>query len=245
MEAAQQQYVIQDREVTLPVVVRRASSATATYLVSARAARELLPDDRLEIAELFPGTAVFSLACIDYQDNDLGDYNEVSMAFFVRERGARTKLPYLGTVYDLVRYRLPTYIHRLPVDQSFTCEAGAGIWGFPKTVENIEMTLQDSRSRCRLLCGGSHVFTFSAPAGGDRSLPQADMTTYSYIDGVLHKTRFRSGASGVGMRLGGASLELGDHPIADELRGLGLPKRALLSVWMEAMSGSFEAPVPV
>jgi len=34
---------------------------------------------------------------------------------------------------------LPTYIHRLPVDQSFTCAAGRGIWGFPKTIEQIEI----------------------------------------------------------------------------------------------------------
>ena len=37
-------------------------------------------------------------------------------------------------------------------------------------------------------------------------------------------------------------IELGDHPIADELRSLGLPDAApLLSAWTEHMSGSFGA----
>jgi hypothetical protein len=31
---------------------------------------------------------------------------------------------------DLARGRLGAYIHRLPVSQSFTCEAGRAIWGF-------------------------------------------------------------------------------------------------------------------
>jgi hypothetical protein len=37
-------------------------------------------------------------------------------------------------------------------------------------------------------------------------------------------------------------LELGDHPIADELRALGLPEAPpLLSAWSEHMRGSFGA----
>ena len=131
-------YVIQGREVRLPVFVRRASSIATTYLISSAAARRLLPDDRLEVAQVFPGRGLLSLACIDYQDNDLGDYNEVSIALFVHLRGKGPTLPYAGTVLDLLRNNLATYIHRLPVDQSFTRDAGAVIWGFPKTVEHID-----------------------------------------------------------------------------------------------------------
>jgi hypothetical protein len=47
------------------------------------------------------------------------------------------------------------------------------------------------------------------------------MKTYTYIDGRLHTTTFTSGASEVGFALGGATLELGDHPIADQLESLG------------------------
>jgi hypothetical protein len=45
--------------------------------------------------------------------------------------------------------------------------------------------------------------------------------------------------------LGGATLELGDHPIAADLRALGLPKTPLMTVWMGHQHGRFEAPVPV
>ena len=73
-------------------------------------------------------------------------------------------------------------------------------------------------------------------------MPDQELVTFTMIEGVLHRTRFVTGASGMGFRLGGAELSLGDHPIAEELRGLGLPKRALMSVWMEKMHGRFEAP---
>jgi len=242
--ASERRYVFQGREVTLPVVVREASSAAATYLVNASAARRLLPGPELDVVEVFPGQALFSIACIDYVDNDLGDYNEVSLALFVRERGDTPLVPYLGNVVDFFRNRLSTYIVHLPVDQSFTRDAGAGIWGFPKTVEQIELT-DGQRRTCRLVMAGRHVLTFGAERGGRFSLPDMTMRTYSYVGGRLHATSFTSGATEVGFAIGGASLELGEHPIADELRSLGLPRTALMTVWMGHQHARFDGPVPI
>lgn len=234
-------YVIQGRRVELPVVVREASSGAATYAVSAAAARALLPSDDLELLEPWPGRALCSIAVIEYRDNDLGQYNEVSIAFFVRPKGAPRGLPFVGTVVDFMRGRAATYIHHLPVDGRFTCEAGRTIWGFPKTVEEIDFSTADARATCRLVMNGQHVLTLSLPRGGSRRLPDSTMVTYSYIDGVVHATKFASGGDGVGFHLGGAALELGNHPISQELRRLGLPKRALMTMWMERMRGRFEA----
>jgi hypothetical protein len=36
------------------------------------------------------------IACIDYKDNDLGDYNEVAINFFVRQKGKPRGLPWIG-----------------------------------------------------------------------------------------------------------------------------------------------------
>src|SRR5438876_883512 len=237
-------WVFEGRELTMPVVVRDAASAAATYLVPSAAARRLLPGAELEVVELLPGRALFSIAAIDYRDNDLGDYHEVSLALFVRARSDRAGVPYLGTALEFLRNRVATWIWKLPVDQRFTCAAGRGIWGFPKSVEQIAFEDVDGRRRCRLVMDGRHVLTFSVSRGGGRTLPVAAMATYTYIDGVLHRTPFVSGATGVGIHLGGAELLLGDHPLAAELGSLGLPKGALMSVWMEHSHGRFEAPAP-
>lgn len=238
-------YVIQGREVPLPVIVRDASSGAATYAVPAAAARRLIPGTVIEPVEVWPGTALCSIAAIQYRDNDLGDYNEVSIAFFVRERGAPRGIPYAGAVVDFFRGRVATYIRHLPVDQAFTCEAGRTIWGFPKTIERIDFALDGATARCTLEMNGQHVLSLALPRGGTRRLAEAPMVTYSFIDGMAHRTAFASGGDGVGFRLGGAELTLGTHPIADELRSLGLPKRALMTMWMERMRGRFEAAVPV
>lgn len=233
-------YLIQGRVVTMPCIVRDACSATATWLVSARAAQLLLPGPELEIAEVMPGRGLLSISCIDYRDNDLGDYNEVSIAFFVRERGAPRGLPYAGTAIDMMRGRLPTHIIHLPVNQSFTCEAGRTIWGFPKTVDEIDFDTSGDRALCTWNKDGHNVLRVSLPIGGKRSFPEQTLCTYSYIDGELRKTEFTSSAEDLGIRLRGVDIELGAHPIADELRSLGLPKPALMSMWMGKMKARFE-----
>jgi hypothetical protein len=233
-------YDIQGCTVTLPVVVRDASSANAAYLVDVDNAQRLLPTKDLEVVNFLPRRTLLSIAVIDYRDNDLGDYNEISITLFVRERSSARGIPYLSAWFDFFRGRLPTYIHRLPVNQSFTCQAGQTIWGFPKTVDDIEIEYPDGRVICTWRKEGRHVFTFTAPRGGRQRFPDATLTTYSYIGGELHRTCFVSGAEGLGFKLGGADLELGDHPIAEELRSLGLPKRALMTTWMGKMHGRFE-----
>src|SRR5438094_6514818 len=178
-------WVFEGREVTLPVVVRDAASAAATYLVPSAAARRLLPGPELDVVELLPGRALFSVAAIDYRDNDPGDYNEVSRALFVRARGARAGIPYLGTALDFLRNRVATWIWKLPVDQRFTCAAGRGIWGFPKSVAQIEFQDVDGRRRCRLVMDGRHVLTFSVARRCRRALPDASMMTDTYLHDLV------------------------------------------------------------
>jgi len=235
------EYLIQGRTVTMPCVVRDACSATATWLVSSRAAQALLPGPDLEIAEIMPGRGMLSIACIDYRDNDLGDYNEVSIALFVRKRGDRKGVPYLGAAADMMRGLLPTHIIHLPVTQSLSCEAGQTIWGFPKTVDEIDFDTTSDRARCIWNKDGQNVLKLSLPIGGNRDFPEQKLRTYSYIDGALHETQFVSSAENLGVRMRGAEIELGAHPIADELRSLGLPKPALMSMWLGKMRGRFEA----
>ena len=237
--------LILGRHVPYPVVVRDAASASATYVVDAAAARALLPSADLDVVEILPGRALFSLACIDYIDNDLGDYNEVSLALFVREKSAPRGIPWLSTALDFVRGRVRTFIFWLPVDQAFTREAGEKMWGFPKTVEQIAFDHAGARATCTLRSEGRHVLTFSMPRAGRRSIPENEMTTYTKMDGRTCATAFVSSADGVGFSRSGVDLVLGDHPMADRLRTLGLPKAPLMAVWMEHMHARFEAARPL
>lgn len=237
---------IQGREVTMPVVVRDAASGTASFLVDAKVARELVDVPGIEPAEFLPGKAMLSLAMVDYRDNDLGDYHEFSIAFFVREAKARRGLPYVGAWTRMLKGDVATYIRHLPVDQSFTCEAGRTIWGFPKTVQEVDIAYADGRATCRLVMDGKLVLQMSVPRGGEKELPESELLTYSVVDSQTCKTPFTSSCSGFGVTGGGKTeIELGDHPIAEELRRLGLPKKPLMGMWMEHFAATFGAAIPI
>ena len=178
---------------------------------------------------------------MDYKDGDLGTYHEIAVTFFVQEPGTRS-LPFVGPAIGMLRGGLAAYIHRLPVDGEFTCEAGNTIWGFPKVVAEIELTTVNGKQTATLRADGRDVLSQSMSAGGTRDVPERTQISYAYRDGTLYRTPSTMRGEGVGMRLGGADLELGTHPIADELRSLGLPKRPVFSTFMSKMTGTFHAP---
>jgi hypothetical protein len=236
-------YEIQGQRVTFPVEVRDASGAIAGFLVASRAANRLV-GPAFEIVDFLPGRTLFMLGCIDYKDNDLGDYNEVAMNFFVRKKGAPRGIPWLSAWKGLGGGSLPSYSWKMPVNQSFTREAGETIWGFPKTIERIDFDYsREGRFHGRLEMDGEMVFEIDMPRGGDKERPEAPGIGYSYIAGVPHVTHFTQQTLQLGARGGGGvELMLGSHPIADDLRSLGLPKKPLMTTWAGKMVMRFGPP---
>ena len=244
MPAATHTVEVEGRPVALPCEVRDASVGSATFLVRSRVARRWLPTAALVPMELVPGRALLTLTMIDYRDNDLGDYRELSVALAVRQAGGVPGLARLGDWRRMARGELATWIQHLPVDQPFTCAAGRRIWGFPKTQDQLDLTLGLEEAVCTWRADGRDVLTLTVPRGGTGTMPARELTTYTMRDGRLHATPFVSGGEGTRIVWGGARLQLGDHPHAAGLASLGLPGRALASTWMERMQGSFGAPTP-
>ena len=232
-----QSYEIQGKVVPLPVVVRDASAGVAFFDVDAAAANRFLPGDAFEAVESSPGTAQLLFALIDYKDNDLGDYLEVGITLFVRPTGS-TDPSEDGT-----------FIVHLPVDQSFTCEAGCTIWGFPKTVQEISADHAGASSTWTLTMDGQLVMRITVPRGGTDDMPDMAIHTYTFLDGAAHRTAFSQGGTGARVLLGGdgVSIELGDHPLAKELAALGLSSdsQATMSTWTEHMHGTFGPAEPL
>lgn len=221
-------YDIAGQTVTMPVQVRDASAGTVLFDVDARAAQALLPQ-AFCVVETAPGRANLAVALVDYRDNDLGSYLEIGVILFVRPKAGGED---------------GSFIVHLPVDQPFTCEAGCRIWGFPKTVEQIERQDAPGATTWTLHMDGELVLRLTMPRGGSDDAPPLPMTSYTLLDGIPHATAFSQWGSGSQLVLGGdgVTLELGGHPIAKELQSLGLPSEPVLSTWTERMRATFETP---
>lgn len=223
-------FEVQGERVALPVEIREAAAWSAMFRVPAAPARSIVGYSGLDVVEPLPGKTFCALAFIRYLDGDLGPYHEFAVAFLIRPPGER-------------RPRRPgAFIHRLPVNQSFTLEAGRTIWGFPKELMDIEIGSAGGRCRCVVRDDTRTIVELRtspgipAPAGGAGIAIDA----YSHLDATTRRTRWEMRPSGVRARPGGASLVLGDHPIADELRTLGLPKTPLITSSIAHLRMTFE-----
>ncbi|XRQ05711.1 acetoacetate decarboxylase family protein [Actinomadura welshii] len=241
-------HAIQGERVELPVRIRDAAVASAMFAVPAGAAQAVIAYSGLDVAEPLPGRAVCSLAFVRYADGDLGPYHEFAVAFLVRPPGAAPPPSGpLGRLRGLAAggtAGVGAFIHWLPVNQEFTLEAGRTIWGFPKEMADMPMDLAGRVKRCAVRFGGRTAIELAirpgAPMPSGSGAPKVE--AYSCMDGVTRRTPWTLTPSDVRMRPGGAKVVLGDHPVAEELRGLGLDRaRALSTSTVGHLAMCFEA----
>src|SRR3954453_4892673 len=213
--------------VSIPVEIRDGRSWFASFLVPLDSARTLVEPAGLEPARTMRKFALATLAFVRYSDGDLGPYQEVAVAILVQDS--------TGTGMG----GASAYIHQLPVNQAFTCAAGREIWGFPKFLADITITEGRHADECLLVHEGRKVLRLDIAQGIPTPVRDTALDALSFRDGVLRRTRWSLDGGGSRVRPSGARLELGDHPIADELRGLGLPHRALMTGSLRRVKMSF------
>ncbi len=218
---------VMGREVSIPVEVRLARSWFASFAVPAAAARRITAPAGLEPARLPGGRSMLSLAFVRYIDGDLDPYNEVAVAILVADPGGGKQQG--------------AYIHQLPVDQEFTCAAGREIWGFPKFVTPITIEESARADQAVLTVGGEMALRVTVRHGVPAPMRSTALDAFAFRDGVLRRTRWELRGSGSRLRPGGARVEIGTGEIADELRSLGLPKRALMSGCLRQVEMTFQA----
>jgi hypothetical protein len=223
---ADSQHTIAGTVLTMPVRIRRADAHFAIFSVPAGAAAALIAPSGLHVCQYRPGRAAVMLMLARYLDGDLGHYHEFGTAVLVNPPGARARGP-------VALSRAAAFVQHMPVDQEFTLQAGRSIWGFPKIMANF--TIRD----------GNQQFGFDVSVAGSliaaleirRGLPMPaalasrwwPLKAYTHTGGTTREVPWRMRISGVLLRPGGATLRLGEHPDAQELAALGLPRRATLS----------------
>ncbi len=224
---------IQGREICFPMEVAEMNAATLLFSVPIEAAERLLPGDRFELAEVAPDTAQLIIAACDYRRNPWGDYNELNFGFLARPVGAPDDV-------------IGSFVYRMPVNQQFTCEAGNRVMGFPKTVEVLDANYTDDTVSFRLAMGGRLALALTVPRVEPLGLPERiDADSYSYLGGIAYSTPLSMDMGTGVIDPEAVTIEMGDGPLADELRSLGLPKAPDLATWGEGLSATFRLGHPV
>ncbi|MFW0795591.1 acetoacetate decarboxylase family protein [Gordonia sp. CPCC 205515] len=248
MPAAPSTHDVLGTAVTMPVEIRYARCFVAGFTADSSAVREAIAaaggtdHARLRPLRIRPGRTMCMLVFVDYVDGDLGPYNEFGVCFLVEDPTQPPANP-LQAMRKLAGGDARALVHRLPVDGEFTLAAGRGIWGFPKFLADFDVDHDATTKHGRVSADGQLIADLTVRRGIQVPDNPADtvLNAYSQLDGVLRMTPWKlTSTSGTRTRIGGARLELGTHPIADELRSLRLGKHALMTSSVDRITMRFE-----
>jgi Acetoacetate decarboxylase (ADC) len=243
-DMAGSQHVIAGTVLTMPVRIRKAELHTAMFSVEAAAAQQLIDYSGLQVCQQRPGRAVVNLMLARYIDGDLGQYHEFGTCVMVNPPGSDARGRRVPGGWRALG-AAAAFIHHLPVDQTFTLEAGRTIWGFPKIM--ADFTIREAgRFGCFSFdvgADGQHIagidFARGVPVPSIFTSRTQVLKTYTYADGTTREVPWEMRAGRLRGRIGGTKLRLGDHCYAKELASLGLPRRAMVSGSVTGLEMSF------
>ncbi len=239
-------YLIDGKPVNFPVIVTDASMMMNAFLVDATVAQNMIKDSGFQVIELFPGKAILQLLFVDYRKNELGDYNEGAIIFPVLTPGEKKPFPFFGAVKRMATGSAGNFVYRMPVDQEFTTHAGRYIWGFPKWTALIDIEFGEKRATGSFFDEGDLIYSLAAKAGGVAEAKEQRAASLAIRDGKAWKTYGTNTGTGLTFSLGGEIPKIGEnHPLALELRALGLPKRPLFTVTIKNATMTFSGPESV
>jgi hypothetical protein len=210
-----------ERSIWVPLFYRDMAVLRVAYLASAAKLREWLPSGRMHPLRITPGQGVLSISAYCYRDCDIGPYNEVSISVpFTLDKPSPLFTGFLGRGPS----ELDGYIHHLPVTTQVARDAGVEFAGYPKFVAEIDFEVGKEWVICRLAQGGRDVLTMSGRVGELRDGRRSRQNAYTARSGRLLRSQAMASACQVTGSKNPADLrlELGEHPIADELRQVGI-----------------------
>lgn len=217
-----------DRVGKLPVFYYDNSSMTAVFTASTRQVRALLPDPQMHPIELMPGRCVVAFSAFEYRDTDIDPYNEFSISFLM-SYGRRT-VPGMHLLRGLASRCFEAYVWKLPVTTEIARWGGVELYGYPKFLADIDFKRDAAHTTCTLSEDGRHILTLQGQALKGEAAKLLRYRAYSMKNGVplcanVYTNPLQYAQT---MSPSAASLVLGDHDIARQLRALDLSSSPLM-----------------
>jgi hypothetical protein len=235
---------VDSAQVDLPVMYYRDDSFMAMFGASYDPVRALLPSKELYPVTLDGKRALVAVLAFNYLQTSIGPYGEIGIAIPCTH--GQPGPPFLPLALEARYPGWGGFVLHLPVTSLAARDGGRVVYGYAKFVADMDFEKRPAYQRVHMWEGESHILTFTVQ---QRGLPIKDnrpLVTYSVRDGELIKTTIPSRAVyQLGMAPGSGTLELGDHPIADELRALDISTTAVITKNYLSRSSILPAGEPV
>jgi hypothetical protein len=216
----------------LPILYRDAFLAAGVFSAPTARVRELLPSLDLVPLEKWRGRSLVGFAAFSYRDTTIGPYNELGIVVPVKFRPAsRSRIVPALRMASTLSFDL--FVWKLPVTAEAALTAGVEVWGYPKSMAEITFEERPGQVVCRLAQEGEQVLALSVRRRNPSLKTYLEFNTYSVKDGRLLWTPVRGLSTGMARSFmpGAARLDLGGHPLSEQLRDLELSNRATLALY--------------
>lgn len=211
------------KTIFFPVFYYDVATLSVQFLAPIARIKQLLPSSRLKPLRITPWHCVVSISALEYRDSDIGPYNEVSI-------GIPVMLDEPSPVFVGTLRQVPAvpkmYIHHLPVTTEIAYASGVELAGYPKFLAEITFERDSEWVKCHLNEAGQQILTLTARTGALSPTPRSRLHPITVRQGHLLRCELvvseRNQSSGQGAAR--VQLELGEHPISQELRAWELGK---------------------
>ena len=224
--------------------VRSSSYMTALFLVPTAAARKMVPDDYFQVAEIFPGKAVFFIGTGEFRDSDIGPYYEMYLGFYSENREKQKRATRISNLVELIRNQSKMYMWKNWVSTTAATEkmdvAGSTIFRLGK-IERQNLA-QDTVFSMESEKEGSIQFSVPLESRSTKSDFRMQRTHYGRLHGEPSRCQLDLHIKHMvtSPRLGELKMQ---GQVAEECKALGIPKKPLVSIWIDEMSFQMNKPL--
>jgi hypothetical protein len=229
-----------ERSIFVPIFYYDNMTFSAMFSAPYDALLKLMPSSRMFPLRIMPGQGGLGLSAMEFRDSDIGPYNEFAVSIpFTMDKPS----PSLTGVLRKAPPEPWVYIHRLPVTTQIALDAGVEFANYPKFLAEIEFEEAGDWITCNLAEEGRHILTFSVRKPELEDVGRSRSHYFTVREGRLLRSegvssRCQAGAS---KDVSSVRLELGDHPMAQELAEIGMGR--LLSYQYTPQYQSILTPV--
>ncbi|MDJ0923267.1 MAG: acetoacetate decarboxylase family protein [Acidimicrobiia bacterium] len=210
------------RDLKRPVFFYDSTMFQVSFLTPIERIRELLPSHRIHPMRFTPKRAVTSIGAVQHHDSDVGAYNVLGIMFPVT---IDHPAPLMRGLLKVATEGATLFAWQMPETSEFAVESGVETAGYPKFLADVDIDTEGDWATCRVEEGGRQILNLSIRRPSvvpvHRRWPAGMLTVR---DGWVQRIPYVSNIpyAGKSSKAADVGLELGDHPVADELRHLDL-----------------------
>jgi hypothetical protein len=220
--------VVSGRTFRLPFLYYDFSRITATFPAPIPEIQKVLPSEKLTPVEIQKNTTLVTFVAYEYRKMEgINPYNEFGVT--------------IPTIHK--EKNLPgSYVTHLPVTTEQARWGGVEIYGFPKFLADISFEEKENVCKSQVRLDDKDIISLEVRKM-ETHLESSEIYTYTILDDKIVRTHVQiQGFVSTGNDEQGATVHLGDHPFASEIKALGFKEAPVSYTYSPRMQSLLHKP---